>query len=361
MSKYFKNQNMIKVAEDGAVKIFDKLPAKAYQVEYNPAINQFWLVETSSPERPSKIYGDLCQKAEKIINTFLDRPNKNTGVLLSGEKGSGKTLLAKLVTEDMIRKNIPVIIISKTFPDTALATFLTSIDDRCVVIFEEFEKMYKETDSSDNENNQEGLLSLFDGVYAGNKLFILTINQIYAVNDHLLSRPGRLYYYFKFSGIGADAVKEYCTTQKVNAKDTKEIITIQQSLSRDFSFDILQTIVEESKRYKQSPLATLQTLNIEPSEKWENRYRVSRFTKNNTPLDYNGKEDFYMGLMTNESVYHYFKDDKKEYSFRFGPHNLISRTSKTLTYAQDGYELILKKETYDTDWKSMFFRQGVMD
>ena len=59
-------------------------------------------------------------------------------MILSGHKGIGKSLFAKLLSIEAIRNGIPVIIADKYIP--GIAAYIESIDQRVMVLFDEFDK-----------------------------------------------------------------------------------------------------------------------------------------------------------------------------------------------------------------------------
>src|SRR4051812_18449635 len=82
---------------DNANVIVERLlPAGNYIVNFNQMTNEFSLETIDNFILPSKLYGHNPQQAERILSTFQNREN-GTGVMLAGEKGSGKSLLAKVV------------------------------------------------------------------------------------------------------------------------------------------------------------------------------------------------------------------------------------------------------------------------
>ena len=74
----------------------------------------FFLETMNDYQINGKIYGDLVKKSDRILNTFLDQP-KSTGTLLVGEKGSGKTLLAKYIFIAAKERGIDTIVINHPF------------------------------------------------------------------------------------------------------------------------------------------------------------------------------------------------------------------------------------------------------
>lgn len=73
----------------------------------------------------SNIFGSTPYKVDKIFKTFGSR-KRNLGVLLSGTKGMGKTVFIRKMSEEALKRNMPVIIIKKNTPD--IANFIEKIE-----------------------------------------------------------------------------------------------------------------------------------------------------------------------------------------------------------------------------------------
>lgn len=195
--KIINNGNTYDVANDG-LNIYDGLPVQTYTVEFHK-MKGFYL--ESCPNltiKEEKVYGLHIEKVKKVISSFK-KMNKNLGTILSGDKGIGKSLFSVMTTAEALNEGFPVIIVNKYIP--GIAQFLESIDQQVCVLFDEFDKTFS-SDIAVSENDpdpQVSLLSMFDGVTNGKKLFIITCNNIYSLNEFLLNRPGRFHYHFRFN------------------------------------------------------------------------------------------------------------------------------------------------------------------
>ncbi len=258
---FLKSGNIYHVASYKSLDLHDALPPHNFVVKYNQVTGQYYLQEIDSFTKPlSKIFGDIEKKRDKIYNTFLNRP-QTTGVLLLGEKGSGKSLLAKLISIKAAQDNVPTIVINSCFYGDVFNSFMQGIEQPCVVIFDEFEKVYSNKSNSDQENPQEQVLTLLDGVYPSRKLFVLTCNNDALINCHLINRPGRIYYRIDFFGLDESFVNEYCQDKLNDKSHSQRIVTITRLFS-NFNFDMLQALVEEMNRYNESADEALKILNI---------------------------------------------------------------------------------------------------
>ena len=255
MSYFLRNGNTWKVASEESMDLHSTLPAGNYTVKQDMFGNLFLEMVDAFPQ-PSKLYGDTSKNADKIINTFLDRP-VSTGVMLNGEKGSGKTLLAKVLSIRAAAKwAIPTIVINQPWVGDNFNKFLQDIEQPCIVLFDEFEKVY------DNEH-QEAALTLLDGVFPSKKMFVITCNDKWRVNEHMRNRPGRIYYMLDFKGLEAEFIREYCE-DNLKAKEHIERIVNISVMFDQFNFDMLKALVEEMNRYGETPAEALKMLNAKP-------------------------------------------------------------------------------------------------
>ena len=266
MSSYFlKAGNTFKVTDKESLDLHEELPAGNYVVKIDMYGNYF-LEIISNFEVTGKLYGNTTRHAARILNTFLDRPAA-TGVMLAGEKGSGKTLLTKTIAIDAAKQGIPTIVINTQFFGDKFNSFLQSISQPCVILFDEFEKVY-------NSDSQEEILTLLDGVFPSKKLFLLTCNDKWRIDSHMRNRPGRLFYMLEFTGIEHEFIVEYCNDNLKNKTHIDELTKIA-SVFTNFNFDMLKAIVEEMNRYNESPREVLQMLNAKPEFSSRAKYDVS--------------------------------------------------------------------------------------
>lgn len=277
MSNFIRQANTFWPVAEQALDVQATLPVGTYTVKHHPE-KGFYFERIEDFKMPSKIYGDLQDLTDRIITTFLDRPGA-TGVLLAGQMGSGKTLLAKNIAIEIAKRHgMPTIVIGTAYAGEAFNTLIQGIRQPAMIFFDEFEKIYRET--SDDRRPQEGLLTLLDGTYASQKLFVLTTNDLWAVDRHMRNRPGRLFYALNYVGLDKTFIQEYCED---NLKDKSQIDGVQKvaSLFEHFSFDLLKALVEEMNRYGESAKASVKYLNAVPEIRGHDYYNVQLYVNGN--------------------------------------------------------------------------------
>lgn len=248
------------------VQTFKQIPTGCYDVTFDK-MSGFSLREREDLEvKEEKIYGNSLAKVEKVLKSF-EVTNRNFGIILSGPKGIGKSLFARLLSKESMNKDIPVISVSYYVP--GIANFLSSIKQEVVVIFDEFEKTFCNEDTG----AQNEMLPLFDGMDNGKKLFVITCNDVYKLNTCLLNRPGRFHYHFKVTVPTGEEIEEYLK-DKLLEEYYDEIPKIKKvALTSEITYDCLRAIVFELNQ-GYGLKETLNDLNLKQSSKMSLETRI---------------------------------------------------------------------------------------
>lgn len=265
MSYFIRNGNKFSVTDDASVDIHRSLPVGNYILTPDQFGNiHLELVDNFKPL--SKVYGLSDRWRDRIINTFLSREN-GTGVMLNGEKGSGKTLLARNLSLACHEQGISTLIINNAWHGDKFNKLIQDIDQPCMILFDEFEKVY-------DREQQESVLTLFDGVFPTKKLFVLTCNDKYRIDQHMRNRPGRIFYSIDFKGLDTHFITEYCEDNLNNKQHIKAICQLA-TLFGEFNFDMLKALVEEMNRYDESPQDAIKILNARPEFEERGEHEVT--------------------------------------------------------------------------------------
>lgn len=230
---------------DKSVETGDRLPAQAYTLGFNKFDGMF-LKEAEMPTlRDEKVYGDHDFKLDKVMKSYSSDASRNLGVILSGEKGIGKTLFAKMAAVRAVKEGMPVIFVNHCIP--GIPDFFAKITQNCCVVFDEFDKNFCSNDSTDVDRTavQDTLLTMFDGIYGGHKLFVITCNELAKLSDFYVNRPGRFRYHIRFDYPNADEVRGYLTDKCGKDKSDDIESVVRFSAMVPLSYDCLSAIASE--------------------------------------------------------------------------------------------------------------------
>lgn len=232
-----------------AVQTADVLPKGTYYVRRNPQIG-YYLEQIEDFKLPNKIYGST-----EVINRWLTSYHanqRNTGIILTGIKGSGKTLLSKKCAID---SGLPVIIIDKPYNDADFISFITNpeLGDICIFI-DEFEKVYNERGS------ENAILTILDGAFNTHNLFIFTCNLMHT-NEYLTNRPSRIRYRSHFESLPEDIINDVIEDLLQHKEHADSIRTVLSAIGV-VTFDLLITLIKEVDLFNEPANVIAPYLNI---------------------------------------------------------------------------------------------------
>lgn len=224
------------------LRTFDRLPAGFYEVEFSQ-FKGFYLSKHQDIAVTEKIYGKHLAKVDKVMRAFTST-HRNLGVILSGKKGIGKSVFAKLLSVKAVEGDLPVILVNKFTP--GIASYIESIEQECVVMFDEYDKTFGGVEKAEGQAGaQAEMLSLFDGMAQGKKLFVITCNELHRLSEYLVNRPGRFHYHIRFESPSEDEIREYLT-DSLDAQYHGEIAKVVAfSKKIDLNYDCLRAIAFE--------------------------------------------------------------------------------------------------------------------
>lgn len=243
MSKVFLKRGSVYSQTESNFQILNLLDSGIFQINQDPQTGELFLVRIADNFHFGfKLYGLDNRLITHVIDTFYKQPVKrNLGVLLNGAKGTGKTVTAKVLSNEL---GLPVILCERPYP--GLSKFLASINQDCIFFFDEFEKNFRMKCDDGEDCAGEDLLSIMDGVYNANHchVFLLTTNEL-KVNDNLISRPSRIRYLKSFGDVVDKKILEEFIDDNLNYPEYKdEIMEFIDTLTMA-TIDIVKSIVEE--------------------------------------------------------------------------------------------------------------------
>lgn len=192
---------------------------------------------------PNKVYEteDSSRFVNKVLNYFEKSEDGTTGVMLSGLKGSGKTITAKNIA---LKSNLPIILIDKSFRPSFLSKLFNKLANTQVcVLFDEIDKLGEDYDD-------DYLLKILDGANTcGKKLVLCTCNESDDINEYLKDRCSRIRYWKEFDELSPSLIQEIL---KDKLEDKTKVGSLTDFIISNFacvSFDNVSSFVEEVNEY----------------------------------------------------------------------------------------------------------------
>ncbi len=235
------------------IEFTPELPIANYTVMFDP-MNGFFLQQSDPFRIPSKLYGNPQAQVDRYLHAFRTR-NRSTGVILCGQKGSGKTLTAHMLCQ---QSGLPVLMVNTPYGGDAFKAFINEVPGDAIVLFDEFEKVY---DKEAGKDQQEGLLTMLDGNYQARRLFVMTSNTE-DVSYYLRNRPGRIFYKKVYKNLADDVITEYIADNLKN-KDHADGLVLLTKVLDNCNMDVLSSIVEEMNRFNEPAKDAAKHMNLE--------------------------------------------------------------------------------------------------
>ena len=226
----------------------------AYKLSFDGWEGYCYLEEIKLPTFPEECYTKTMDKfINKVLISFNNTSNSNTGVLLTGLKGSGKTLTAKRLA---VRSGIPIIMVSDNCPTNKLINFFSNVHQEVCIIFDEIDKNTRIWDTSQ-------LLAFLDGFETlCKKLVVFTCNDVSFANENLIDRCSRIRYFKIYKGLSDEEI-DFILDDLLLYDDKKDACKKCISLIKTKSYDNIISFIKEVNNYKDDdPEELLEDLNI---------------------------------------------------------------------------------------------------
>ncbi len=224
-------------------EVTNVLEPHVYQIVMPPMSGpKLEIVDNIDMSVPNKVYGKVPDKVVKCFAAYDRRP-RNTGILLSGERGMGKTLFIRMAMHEALNRNIPVIVLNRTKSLDACVDLINGITQPLLVVMDEFEKNFNTEDKSEDQGT---FLTMLDGLGSNQKrMFIASVNNRYKISQFMINRPGRFYYHFEFVPLTDNEMIEYLTNETIGID--QKIIKYAVQIMRNYpiNYDGLAAIAAE--------------------------------------------------------------------------------------------------------------------
>ena len=163
---------------------YDLIAGKVYDLNWDSYNCTYIFSENGDLNLPSKVYNlkkDIPFK-KRVLTYFKETTAQTTGIMLAGTKGTGKTVLAKVIAKE---SELPIIIVDGSYPAQHLSKFFKGFKTPVCIIFDEIEKKWR----------TDRMLEFLDGVEATTKkLVLMTCNDVSQVSQYMQDRCSRVRY-----------------------------------------------------------------------------------------------------------------------------------------------------------------------
>lgn len=212
-------------------KYIKSLENKVYSIEMNSSGDPVLKI------KPSFLHVNLSGENKNIANLIIshyEKTKNNFGVVLEGCSGMGKTQVIKYVC-NVLQK--PVLLVNDKYSGGFIKSVLDNVDCDCILVFDEFEKIYNKPEDSDS------LLNIFDGLDTKNRVFsIVSINNRKNLSNFFFGRPGRFIFKFNFNSLKLEDAIDFITNE-ITISDPSRLKSYLSYIA-NLSYDICDKICQ---------------------------------------------------------------------------------------------------------------------
>ena len=230
---------------------YDLIPGKVYDLSWNRWEDSPIFKENGELNLPKKVYSTKTDDIfKKRIITYFNKTNTNTtGVMLAGTKGTGKTVMAKILAKE---SGLPIIVVNPDYPEGKLIKFFKSFTTPVCVLFDEVEKNFK----------TEYMLDFLDGVEkTAQKLVIMTCNDLSKVSQYMQDRCSRIRYLRRYSP-DENAAFLPMLADDFGIKNKEEVVKFCKENIKLLSMDNIVSFMSEVKMLEDEDISLQEIINI---------------------------------------------------------------------------------------------------
>lgn len=224
---------------------------KVYTVEIDRYSDDITLNVAPDLSLPEKVYTteENTKFENKVINHFNKITDGTVGVMLSGLKGTGKTVMVKNIA---LKSNLPIILIDNSFSPRMLVKLFNKFENTEIcVIFDEIDKLGKDYDD-------DYLLRILDGINSsGKKLVLCTCNDVENINEYLMDRCSRIRYWKEFNEMSPSTIQTILEDKLNDKEEAKPLTDFIVENFKVISFDNIASFVDEVNEYPEDTFEDL--------------------------------------------------------------------------------------------------------
>lgn len=259
MANFIKQGNRVIPLPKGCT--YDLEPGKVYDLliktVWGEQVTKFEL--NGKMNLPPTVYQTKKDKLfiDRVLKNFNSSDKNTTGVLLTGDKGTGKSVTAKILAE---KAKLPIIVINPSLEEKYLEEFFKEFDTPVCILFDEVDKNF----------NTQKMLTFLDGMHkTAKKLVVMTANDEDGLSHFIKNRCSRIRYYRHYSM--KDDAREYaeliCGDKNIDNKE--EVVDFIVNNIKYPSIDNISSFIDEvifTKDWNLSLQEVLEFMNINVGE-----------------------------------------------------------------------------------------------
>ena len=259
MANFIKNGNNIIPFPKGLE--YELEPGKVYDLliktVWGERVTKF--VINGEMNLPPTVYQTKKDKifVDRVLKNFNSSGKNTTGVLLTGDKGTGKSVTAKILAE---KAKLPIVVINPEMEEKYLEEFFKEFDQPVCILFDEVDKSF----------NTNKMLTFLDGMHkTAKKLVIMTANDEDNLSGYIKNRCSRIRYYRHYNML--EDAKEYAELicKEKGVENIEEIVNFIVNNIKYPSIDNISSFIDEvifTKEWNLSLNEVLEFMNINVGE-----------------------------------------------------------------------------------------------
>lgn len=255
---------------------YDLIPGKVYDLSYDRYMGDDIFKENGELSLPSKVYTSKKDEffKKRVLTYFNNAFTDTTGVMLAGTKGTGKTIMAKVLAKE---SNLPIIIVDPQYPEHRLIKYFKQISTPVCILFDEVDKSF----------DTEKMLDFLDGLQkTSKKLVIMTCNNLHKVSEYLQDRCSRIRYLRKYT---TDDNLEFLDVliNDMGIKNVEEVSKFCRENIRLLSMDNIVAFLNEIKMLEDEDITLEEIISVMNID----HVQTKGETSGEEPIDENDEDD----------------------------------------------------------------------
>jgi len=229
--------NILTISVTDQSNTIDHVPAMVYKAVVRDKI--ILIKDRPSINLPQLRFGRHKRYFNQITAGY-NKDGNSTGVLLYGQKGTGKSLMAEELGNWMIKQDLPVVMIDTPMTAGEIRIVIQAVGP-CMIYIDEFGKVYH-----DMEDRQRMLTLFSDSSFQGT-MFVITGNESEEFSEYLFNRPQRFRYAISYNGgIDKETLEDILKTMSIPESLHAGFHQYVSGHNRNLNYDSLMCAIRES-------------------------------------------------------------------------------------------------------------------